>query len=256
MSLRTIAPIMRAGPKVETLYLPGARWRVPAGGPVGVVPMSWTLIFRHRSQAGLFGVAGQTIGYLLAAGNAVASGGFGYRGVVNGPDSAIEPFAIDGAGSTRVGPNANLTPADFGRCVTVVGTIDGTLIRHYKNGTEVGAGAACVGYTPKAVGLDFVIGALSAGTLPNNWAGILAVMLCEGTLLSAAQVSAWHAAANDDVITGRSSITTPPGATRYWDAEDANEVANTWLDRIGGLVLTLATATTPVGRRTVFGRFT
>lgn len=143
-----------------------------------------------------------------------------------------------GAPATISSPSSPVAAGDIGEVLTVACILDATagLVRLYRTGVQVGAGTAIVGYTAPAGAQKTSLGARPAGTSSTPWARIVGALYGTGIPDAAAILAHYNAckAANTMESMGGAGVVN----VNRWQAKDNIPNAATWVDDIGGMVLT------------------
>ena len=168
---------------------------------------------------------------------------FGIDGVVTrgwrlDTNVAVLRFGVlNGVGTTIYAPTYTFTTADIGQTFCIAFTNDGTTLRMYRAGAEIGAGTAIVGYTAANNTDKTMIGIRSTSDIePATDFRVLGATSFTGTP-TAADVLAWYSAtkaAKRVQLMGGTGVV----VTDRWQAADNAGVAATWTDDVGGKVLT------------------
>jgi len=177
-------------------------------------------------------VVPSTTAYLLNC-NTLVSGH-----VLEGSGVNIRWRVADGGGVYVSTPNIILAAGDVGEIVlfTFVHTGAGAFIRAYRAGAEVGAGTAIAGYTPATAASRVSLGSDSAGTSPALWGRTVGALYFTGVPTPADILAHYNAckAANTMENMGGAGVVN----VNRWQAKDNLPNAATWVDDIGGMVLT------------------
>lgn len=173
-----------------------------------------------------------TINYMLNCNTGVS----GY--IVEGTAAALLRFgAADGGGVFVRTPSTTIIAGDIGNIVllTAVHTGAGAFLRLYRAGAEVGAGTAIVGYTVATAAARVVLGSDLAGSSPT-WARVLGALYFTGVPTPADILTHYNVckAANTMENMGGAGVVN----VNRWQAKDNIPNAATWVDDIGGMVLT------------------
>ena len=167
-------------------------------------------------------------------GNSGTDGGWS---IGSNASAVLRGIVVDLGGTARVTPAYTIVAGDVGKYHTFCLTIDGTVIKMYRNGVIVGTSTVCVGYKAPNVALKTSIGCAYNTAAAINSATSVAVvgMLAdENLLLSAANVTVWH-----DACVAARDVADFTGDSQYrWQASDNVGLASPWTDDIGGITLT------------------
>ena len=174
--------------------------------------------------------AGTTIAY--TSGDSSARGGAAYYVAANGFAFAVYTTA----GVQIISPYSVIGAGDVEKVLLFCLLHDSANLRTYRAGAEVGAGTPIVGYKPPA-GVDrTALGSGVAGVIGIPWARMLGAVCFTGIPTPADILAHYNAckAANTMESMGGAGVVN----VNRWQAKDNIPNAATWVDDIGGMVLT------------------
>lgn len=150
----------------------------------------------------------------------------------------------------ELGPTYRIQASDLGTILTCVATFDGTYLRFYVNGCEVGMTVITGTYTPGATQRMCMLNnnLLTDPVLNTEKVGIVA-MLTANSILTPSQINTWH---NETIASVDGDPPVFPGGVTVnrWVASDAyddaqvGDAANGFLDTVGSVTLQQVVAET------------